>query len=278
MLKKHVVLLPLFACPMLLIMGALNGQPHPFAPALEASFVAQSVSCEVPIEKLPASAVLAQAIAKLAPNKASWLRTQIWQKQQCEEMCFEAEGTLVRGPNHCARLELTIRAGAGQTAVTVVSDGVGLAHARKRAGQPVDVESQQFAKGNAAITPEQIAEIISAHGCGGPYALLRELADKLENMETATGAWDNQQVVRLTGQVKSTANPDPAKGLAVPPRVCRLYLDAKTLWPVRIEWWSAAPAAAAADLILQIEFRRPTINQPLSHEECVREFSYQPEE
>ncbi len=220
-----------------------------------------------------AEQLLAHAVETLDPQRVPWLIVKTWQKQVDDEMSFEADGRLVRGPNHCARLDMTVRRDAEVTKVMVVSDGVGLAHACRSANQRADVKSQRFL--SPAKTPldgPQVEQVLSAHGCGGPHRLLMDLANKLNTMQSDSGVWHGKSVVRLTGSLKAGDS-----GLTGEPRLCRIYLDAQTLWPHRIEWWSPGQRGDAEHLFLQVEFREPQINQALSHEECVREFTYVPE-
>jgi hypothetical protein len=277
MSKKNLALSPLFACSLLLTMGALNHQPRAFTPPVSASFVAQIATRDAGMDNLTPAQVLARAAVNLDPERTPWLRVKTWQKQADEEVSFEADGRLVRGPNQCARLEMTIHTGAIATTAITVSDGVGLAHGRRVAGRAPTVTSQRFitpAKTNMAA--EEIDRILNAHGCGGPYCLVKELASTLKNLKMVQGTWKGNSVIRLTGTVKEDqAVAEPR--FTVPPRICQLYLDARSLWPHRAEWWAFQEDEKNAFLLLELEFRDPVINQPLSHEDCIREFTYQPE-
>lgn len=277
MSKKHFVLVPLFACSLQLVMGALNYQPPatptsaaPPQPAATA-FVAQPLDLAGGLEKLGAAQLLERASAAVAPSQAPWLVTKTWQKQSFEDASFEAEGRLVRGPNHCARLELHVRAGGEPAEVIIVSDGVVLAHVRKVAGEKDEVTTQQLSgQGAPPLTPPQIDFLLTAKGCAGPHGLLQQLRGMLENLRSETGTWQERPVIRLTGTAKA-AQGEPA------PRTCHIYLDVRTLWPVRVEWWRTSPMSPGPQPLLELEFREPILNRPLSHDECVREFSYCPE-
>jgi hypothetical protein len=122
--------------------------------------------------------------------------------------------------------------------------------------------------------------VLNAHGCGGPYCLLVDLRRVLEKVQVSSGTWKDKTVVRLTGSVKSgaptAAAPQTQSAAAVPARLCHVYLDARTLWLHRVEWWTAPGPERAPCLALQLEFRAPVINQPLTREDCIREFTYQP--
>jgi hypothetical protein len=279
MTKKNVALVPLFACSLLLTMGALNHQPHFATPAAGASFVALPVALDAGLEGLTPQQLLARAAALLDPAQVPWLHVKTWQKQQTDEMTFEAEGRLLRGPNHCVRLEMTVHPGAESGNVVVVSDGVGLAHACRLPGQPAAVVSQEFlTPEKKTMSAQQIDVVLNAKGCGGPHSLLKDLVCVLEDLKMEVGTWKDNKVIRLAGVVKKAFRDSSVAWVVVPPRHCYVYLDAQTLWPHRIEWWASQNPEDPALLFLQLEFRAPEINHPLSREECVREFTYQPDE
>jgi len=183
---------------------------------------------------------------------------------------------LVRGPNHCARLDMTVRGGADSTTVIVVSDGVGLARACRSANKRANFASQRFLSSTKTpLTGAQIEQLLNTRGCGGPYGLLKDLEDKLINLRMEMGVWQGKSILRLTGSLK-TMEPNESR-LTAEPRRCRVYLDAQTLWPHRVEWWASRKSTDDDFLFLQVEYRDPQVNQPLSHEDCVREFTYVPE-
>jgi hypothetical protein len=61
-----------------------------------------------------------------------------------------------------------------------------------------------------------------------------------------------------------------------PPRLCRISLDAKTLWPCRVEWWGGVKPGDASVPLLELEFRDAVLNRPLPPERCAREFTWSP--
>jgi hypothetical protein len=103
-------------------------------------------------------------------------------------------------------------------------------------------------------------------------ALLKHLREGLREATMQSGLWQDLPVVRICG--KWTPRDDTPKELRPPvqPRACHLFLDARTLWPVRIEWWGAERPHAPA-LLLQMEFRDLTVNEPFTADECARLFS-----
>ncbi len=60
------------------------------------------------------------------------------------------------------------------------------------------------------------------------------------------------------------------------PRQCHLYLDAHTYWPQRVEWWGPTVAKGGDRLQVQMEFRNPVFNRPLTADVCAQLFAFQP--
>jgi hypothetical protein len=278
MTRKNLVLAPLFACSLLLIMGALDREPNRVAQDAKGLFVAQPASLRAGLGNLTPGQILSEAVAALSPEKIAWLGLNTWQKQVDGDAGFEAEGRLVRGPNQCARLEMTVHRGPKPTQVVTVSDGMVLARVYRQADRPATVTTRQLATPSRTSTsPRDIELVLNEHGCGGPYWLLKDLQSILDNLQAVAGIWKGKRVVRLTGSVKGglAVCPESRDGLMA--QTCNLYLDADSLWPHRIEWWASPQPDEHDVLLVQLEFRGPQINQPLSHEDCVREFTYQPD-
>ena len=279
MAHKHFLVLPLFACSLTLIMGAFNHPPQSAPPQTVPTFLARPLDLDARLRELAPRQLLERAAAALASDKVQWLQIKTWQRQMDEELSFEAEGRLVCGPNNCARLEMTVQAGNGPAQVTMISDGVAFAKVVKLPNQSAKIATERFSPeqkdGSKPFTSEQIAQVLKAKGCGGPHCLLENLLEVLFDLKADTGTWEDRPVIRLSGSVKE-GPPVPLEfRLTTPPQVCHLFLDAQTLWPHRVEW-CVANGKQTATVLLQVEFREPVLNKPLSQEECVREFSYQP--
>lgn len=274
MLKTQFLLASLFACSLLLIMGAINYQPaSPLTATAKPDFLPQSAAFDSPLESPAADELLTRAIQALDPSNISWLNVTIWQKQACEGFSFEAESRLVRGPNHCARLTMTVNARHSPVNVVVVSDGVGLAHACTLPGKRTEVDCKRFINADeSSMTAGDIEQLLVTHGCGGPHCLLKDVQAVLEEFQVVPGTWKNTPVYRLSGRVKTVAKNAANMPWTEQPRTCLVYLNAQTLWPHRLEW-----CADGTDPILQIEFRDPEINRALTDEQCAREFTYLPE-
>jgi hypothetical protein len=277
MTRKHLVLIPLVACSLLLIMGALEREPTPVTQHSKIFFVAQPIAGDARLEHATPRQILAEAAAALSPEKTLWLQLNTWQKQLDGEASFEAEARLVRGPNHCARLEMTVHRGPKHTQIVTVSDGVVLARSQRLPDQPAAVTTWRLGTPADTSAPRDVDQVLAEHGCGGPYWLLKDLERILDGLQGTPGIWEGKPVIRLAGSVKRGTLAPPENPGAPSARSCYLYLDADSLWPHRIEWWTS-PRPVACDVpLVQLEFRDPQVNQPLSHEDCVREFTYQPD-
>ncbi len=274
MTKKLLLLLPLLTGLPLFATGALRRPP--VAPV--ASFVAEPVSLapELAVAGAGARGIFDRALERLAPDRLAWLKVKLWQRMADATTAFEAEGTLLIGPKDCARLDLSVRTGGIPGHWLVVSDGRALAHMVQLGSEDPTVICQLLTPtpDPEAPPPPLPADVLRDLGCGGPYPLLKDLRTRLRNLAVQTGRLQGRPVVRLQGRLDPAQAP-PAAGTAVRADFCYLYLDAQMLWPARLEWWLGDPTHGAR-LILEMEFRDPQLNRPLSVSECIRAFTYRP--
>jgi hypothetical protein len=274
MSNKLFLLLPLLAGVPLFLTGALS---RPSADTAASPFLAQPIQWTAP-DGGPAG-LFDLALQRLSPEQISWLQVTLWQRMSTPESAFESQGALQIGPRNCARLDLTVRTGANPGRWLVVSDGHALAQVvQLGTGTPTVttrlLEPQTQEADPPGPTPAN--EALRALGCGGPYPLLKELRGRLRDLTLQTGLFQGRPVARLHGRLK-IAPSAPATGTAVGADFCYVYLDPQTLWPIRLEWWGANPERVQR-LLLEIEFRDPQVNRPLSLTECMRVFSYCPEQ
>ncbi len=243
MSRKNSLLAPLFACSLLLVMGALNHEPIFLSQSATPPFIAQPVSLDAQFQRLSAAELLASALARLTPDSLRWLSVTMWQKQTDDEVSFEAQGRLVRGPNGCARQEMTIRTGEKVSSVVTVSDGVSLAITRKLACGVAELDTMKLTNAdNTTMSVDQIGAILGKHGCGGPLCLLRNLADNLENWQLEVGTWKKAPVIRLTATLKDVARGPADSRFAVRSRdLPTLFGRADSLAPPRgmVGCWSS---------------------------------------
>jgi hypothetical protein len=83
----------------------------------------------------------------------------------------------------------------------------------------------------------------------------------LKNLWQQAGAWNGKQVVRVTGDWTCQDNIPAASRPPLMPRTFVLFLDAKTHWPMRIEWWGSTRPGDEQALILEMEYREPKFDR-----------------
>jgi hypothetical protein len=276
MAKKLLLLLPLLTGLPLFLTGAL-GRPATAPVTSVIPFNAEPISLppDINLAGKGAAALYERAMERLAPQRVSWLNMKLWQRMAEGELAFESDGTLQLGPRYCARLEITVRGGGLLGRRLVVSDGHALAHVTQFGN---DEPTEDFRLVAPPPTPEQPTPISpEAHlwdlACGGPHALLVQLRARLKDITGETGRLQGRPVIRLQGRL-DTATAAP-HGTAARADFCYVYLDAHMLWPGRLEWW-VADRDHRPRLVLEMEFRDPQVNEPLSVQDCIRAFTYRP--
>ncbi len=276
MMNKLLYLLPLFSALPLFLSGALRRPPAPPESAFRAAPVALGPDV-APLVADPAG-LLGQAIDRLAPARVAWLRVDLWQRMTAGDVAYESTGTLQLGPKQCARLDVAVQTSGAAARWLVVSDGRAYVHVVKLGDDAPVVTSRLFIPDDpdpALPAPRPAGEALIDLGCGGPHAVLKDLRSRLRATAAQTGHWRGHAVVCVSGRLDS-AQAVPAAGTAAAADFCYLYLDAQTLWPARIEWWGP-DARRVSRPMLEMEFRDPHVNEPLSLPDCIRTFSYQPE-
>jgi hypothetical protein len=258
-------LVSLLACPTLLLSSAVVQPAVPPRPlASPARLVGEADG--------GAMRLLDQALALLGPGRLQWLEVEVWQRMTCEDLTYEAKGSLLTAPGNRRRLVLEITSGRAKGQVQMLSDG-------KRF-----YSTSQVGQGRPAVwqtdLPKQAAAcegLFQQQGIGGPAGLLAVIRYRLQQPRRELVQWDGRQVVRITGDWPAVAGRQlpPGTPAELVARHCRLYLDAATLWPYRVEWWGTD--GLGCDVLLsEIEYRDPILNQPLPEQRCQREFTYRP--
>lgn len=222
--------------------------------------------------------LLEKAIENLSWKRTKWLKTRIRQTMKHGESTFFAEASLLRGPNQCSRFELSVlTSGASSRGrLLVVSDGQTVAEVRDIGETNAAIACAPLPTLNAATWERDVMArevLLAGKGCGGPLTLLQELHARLDNLSVQTGLLRARPVLQIQGDFPQGEN-SAAHSTAIAVRSCTLYLDAGTLLPQRMEWWSVENAYA----VLQIDFHDTSLNQELSVEECERAFSYEPKQ
>jgi hypothetical protein len=271
---RLLIFFSLVAATVIFLTGAWTGSLVPPAEHTEANFLPQSVPLDTEIvgAGISAAELLDKAVARLAAAPSPWLKTKVRQTMSRFGSTFVADGFLQRGPNHCARLEMTV-AGNGQGGhLLVVSDGVLLARVCAVPGEKRAPSAEPLpAAGDLAARDE----FLTARSCGGPLAVVRQLHAHLRNGKLQTGRLDDRAVIQVKGEIDSDAKCSP--GFSISAHQACAYLDAKTLWPWRVEWHGRAKAGEPRQMLC-VEFHDPEMDRELSAAECTRLFSYQPED
>jgi hypothetical protein len=269
MLTRLLVALSLILASIVFLTGAWPGSnasaPHP----AEGSFVPKAVPLDASIigSGLNAQQLLGKALEAVSTARASWLKTNVRQTVSGFRSDFIATGHLQRGPNNCARLEMSIVTSGEPSRLCIVSDGEVVAEARQLGSRQPAVAVTRL----SADEPGARSAVLAGMGCGGPGALLAQLQKQLQSAKLQTGLLDDKPVIRIQGNVEQGQG--IANGTAFPARLCRVYLDVNSLWPHRLEWHGESKNSRTSAL-LRIEFSEPDLGRELSGEECMRVFSY----
>jgi hypothetical protein len=260
----------------LLALGAALARPSdPAAPQLPAE----------PIEDVEADLTLDRAAAALMPERVAWLECAIRQKVELPGLHYESEGRYLLAPGYRYRLEVQTRGTGVPGTLLWVSDGANVWQAtRVGDGAWESVSRLSLPEVLDALrgpgTPPRVrSEFLNGPTFGGVGPLLYTLRTRL--------MWIGHEVVHGGGgeQVALTAVWPPAllRDLAPPerpwpvglPRVCRLWLDAKSLWPNAVEWWGPGPKGGDV-LLARTEYFNQAVNRPLAPEVCSRAFTFDP--
>jgi hypothetical protein len=273
------LLLPALVVPTVLLTGALN---RPSAPPAAAAGAA-------PLAPLPrdagATQILERAIEALSPSRISWMETTVWQQLACEDFTSQAEGRFLAGPDQRLRLQLRLRLGRACGEMSVVSDGTTLwqssqVEGGERSVSRMEVQKVLSALASPAVGPKVRDEFFQNLCFAGLGPMLQGLRTRMTADRRETLSWKGRDVTRLTlhwsPEQARTLAPAGEPWPAYLPRTCLLYLDAASLWPLRLEWWGPTSREDRDTPVLQMEFRDPVLNRPLSQEQCAREFSFDP--
>ena len=284
---SRFVLLPLVACSALLLTGSIGpGRPSPGPPPAPAAAPPARLSQPAPPADVApdpaAGAALDRALALLAPDRLRWLEVTLWQRITIADLSCEAEGRYLAAPGGRFRIDLKTHHGNCTGALQVINDGTTLWEATKIGPgnwgeyKRYRVEAVRQELDDPATAPAVRDEFVRDQNCAGVLALLPALRERM--------TWFRLERVRRDGRllVKLSAAWKPAEAEAlVPagtpwpddlPRQVRLYLDPESSWPHRLEWWGPDPGRPDDSLLIQMEFRDPVLNRPLSEDRFGREF------
>ncbi|MHB1422637.1 MAG: hypothetical protein ACYC3I_05465 [Gemmataceae bacterium] len=228
---------------------------------------------------------LDQALEAFKADRVSWLELAIWQKVQLPGCVYEADGFYRLAPGQRFRLEMHTHPDQGEGTMLAVSDGREQWRA-DRAGDGgwenvthVNL-SEVFAVMNGPAESKLRDEFLQRPHFQGMTPLLRNLRCSM--------VWARSELLRRAGgqriHLVGVWPKEVARRHTVPdqpwpsalPRQCHVYLDGRTYWPERVEWWGPSTAGGADRLLVQMEFRDPVFNRPLTPETCARLFVFHP--
>jgi len=259
MSQSQSILVSTLACSTLLLTGALSRQDLPPPQTAPSLFTPQSA----PADARP-------LLQELSAKPIDWLSATVWQKMSDGENNFEATGTLLRAPNNRFRMQMEVRS-TKSAQLLIVSDGVTLQRScRIGSAKPIiEIASMGQQPGAKAaelhLAPTDLA------------SLLRHVCEGLREATVQSGLWQDLPVLRISGAWAPRGDTPSELRPPVQPRTCNLYLDARTHWPIRVEWQGSESPHDAPVLLLQMEFRDLSVNQPLSDEEAARLFCIAPQ-
>jgi hypothetical protein len=280
---RYLLLTPVVGAPLLLA-GALKHPPDPVVSAQTVGRLAPAdpVGPSAP-EDVVGTEMLDQAIETLNPNRVEWLEAEVWQQVSCQDLTYQAEGHFRAAPGQRLRLQLGLRVGRVRGDMQVVSDGITIWQAQQVDSGPrlvhrVELQAFLNALAQPDLPPAQRAELLQHQGFAGLAPLLQGLRHRLVVTGRENLSWKGQPVTRLTLIWPASPETLPVSAgqpwPALVPRKCLLYLDARSFWPHRLEWWGPEEAAGRDRLLFEMEFRNPVVNRPLTPEQCAREFTF----
>ncbi|HYV34637.1 MAG TPA: hypothetical protein VE988_02970 [Gemmataceae bacterium] len=274
MTRYQILLFPTLAAAIFALGGAL--QQKPAAPQAPPSTAPSAANDPQALE------VLDQAAAALAPEHVAWLETKVWQNVCCEDFAYQACGRLVMAPGDRSRFDLNVKVGSSLGELRLVNDGKTVWQSVRIGGGDTAVKRWDMPVIDESITTpaalaQARAQFMQAQGVAGLAPMLRTMRQSMQNTQLRRTQWHGQEVQVITAAWPSNAALAGAAEV-VPPRMairqCRVYLDAATLWPHRVEWWGGSGPGKPDQLVMETEYRSPVLNQVLSEERCAAEFTF----
>jgi hypothetical protein len=274
MTRYQVFLLPALAAAILASLGAFSLRP---------ASVRQLPPPVSPAGADPAAlALLDRAIDAVSPDRVAWLEAAVWQQARCDDFTYQACGRLLIAPGDRSRYDMNVRVGHTKGEMRMVSDGKTLWQSIRVGDDPATIAQWDLPVANdGTTTSTQLTQarlqFLQEHGFAGLAPLLRSLRQCLHNAHCQQQTWKGNEVYVISGvwpvnTAAFAAMPDLPKP-RFQPRLCAIYLDARTLWLHRLEWWGSEMPNQPNSLLVQTEFRNPVINRPLPPQQCALEFT-----
>jgi hypothetical protein len=230
-----------------------------------------------------ASKILEEAQAK----RFDWIETTLWQQVDVQGLSFQAEGTYLSAPDNRLHLNLAVHIGDTAGKLEVISDGTTLwettqiGDGERTITKKVRLKDilDSLNKNKPDVAKEMRDEFLESQSFYGVLPLLQSIHQRMVVTKKENTNWRGLDVTLLTAEwhhdiAKAITQDGKLPWRPFFPRQCRLFLDAKTRWPHRVEWLGPIPGRDDA-VIVQMEFRNPK-HEPLSEKVCKREFSFNP--
>jgi hypothetical protein len=215
-----------------------------------------------PLKSDPAAdQALGRALERVDPKHFDWLKTTLWQQLDVQGLTFQAEGTYLVGKSGEVHLDLRLHAGSAGGSLEVRSNGKTVWEVTRIGSQPPSVTKTELGKALNLLAAPNLAQkreefLQSQSFVGGLVPLLTALKKQVAFTERQDARWGSRAVILLTGTWMNPGFEEKDWPESMPRR-CRLYLDAETYWPLRIEWWGPAGGRSDDTLLMQLEFRNP---------------------
>lgn len=263
------------------LVGAAAQQPTKPAPA------PPSTPTPPPTPEDPAAKSAFEAALKNLAN-LSWIDTTLFQQMDVQGLFLQSEGSYRAGPGHRLRMNLKVHVGDTTGKLDIVCDGTTFWEVLQLGDSaPKSIRKLEFKKvldalNNPTMKPQVRDEFLHNQTFAGVLPLMQSLQQRLtftgieknvpcngRNCTKLSAVWAQY----ITNSITSTERPAWPAFL---PRQCRIYLDAQTSWPHRIEWWGPSPPRTGDALLLVMEYRNPKLNVPMTPEQCAKIFTLDP--
>jgi hypothetical protein len=224
------------------------------------------------------------ALKQLDPSPRTCRETTLWQQMDAQGLMMQAQGKYLYGPGHHLRLDLKVACGDANGRMEIVCDGANFWRAVQLGDKdPKSITRMDWKKVQEALRQPDVAlyirdDFLQSLSFAGVRPLLEGLKQRMTFTKLEKVRWHGHDVVKLTAAwsadtVKTVLPPNQPGWPALLPRQCLVYLDAKTGWPYRLEWWGPSPPHVADVLLLEMEYRNP---RELPKDQMARAFHFDP--
>jgi hypothetical protein len=278
------LLLPLLVGVGIIVAGAMAQQtapPTPPAPGAQSTPPPKPPT--PPVADAAGTKILEEA---LQAKRLDWVQTTLWQQVDIQGLTFQSEGTYLSAPDNHLHLSLLVHVGETTGKLETISDGITLwetmqvGDGERTIEKKVNLKELLESINKGGMAKEIYDELLESQSFYGVVPLLKSIQQSMVVTKKEEVKWHGMDVILLTAEwnydiVRQLTQDGKQPWRPFLPRQCRLFLDAKTRWPHRIEWIGPIAGRDKDGIILQMEFRNPK-HEVLSPEVCKREFTFDP--